>query len=126
MEDLRADQLTNARFEIQSQQAGVISNVAGDQHNELALRIEPMRRRARTVMRTGFALLFAGFTVFVIGFALFAGALVHNFSHPNSASFNATGWAIAAVGSVTMTLGALVIIASLFMKRGVRREEARQ
>jgi hypothetical protein len=114
------------RFEVQSQQAGVISNVAGDQYNEHALRIEPMRRRARNVMRAGFALLFCGFAVFVVGFALFAGAILHGFNHPESGSVNVTGWAIAAAGSVTMTLGVLVIIASLFMKRGVRQEEQRQ
>lgn len=85
-----------------------------------------MRQRARNVMRTGFALLFGGFAVFVVGFAMFAGAIIHNFSHPGSESFNATGWAIAAAGSITMTLGVLVIIASLLMKRGVRREEQRQ
>ncbi len=114
--------VSDRRFELQSQHAGFISNVAGDQHNEHALRIEPMRRRARSVMRTGFALLFGGFAVFVVGFALFAQTIMHQ---PEAAP-NMTGWAIAAVGSASMSLGVLVIIASLFMKRGVRQEEQRR
>jgi hypothetical protein len=118
-------------FELQDQQAGVINNVARDQYNEHALRIEPMRRRARNVMRTGWALVFGGFAVGAVGMALYLGAIVHIINHEEAGlgtqqHFNFTGFGIAAVGSLAMTLGVLVIIASLFMKRGVRQEERRR
>jgi hypothetical protein len=111
-------------YGLQDQQAGIINNVGHDQYNEHSLRIEPMRRRARNVMRTGFTLLFGGFAVAVVGLGLFAGSIMHGFSHPEAAP-NLTGWAIGGVGSAAMSLGVLVIVASLFMKRGVRREEER-
>jgi hypothetical protein len=104
------------------QQAGVINNIARDQYNQHSLRIDPMRRRARNVMRAGFTLIFAGFAAAVVGFAMFAGSINEGFSHPN-AQPNLTGWAILGAGSAMMTLGVLVVITSLFMKRGVRREE---
>jgi|SRR5271165_3318349 len=113
------------RFELHSQQADVLNNVARDQHNDYQLRIGPMRRRARNVMRTGFALLFAGFAVFAVGGAMFAKTITHGMESSSAAPPNMTGWLIAGAGSLTLTLGTLVIIASLFMKRGVRREEGR-
>jgi len=133
MTDLRGDELASvpggSAFNIAGQQANAIYQsgrdlIAGDQHNELALKIEPMRRRARNVMRTGFTLLFSGFAVFVVGFALFASTIINGFSHPE-AKPNLTGWAIAGAGSAVAALGVLVIVTSLLMKRGVRREEER-
>ncbi len=100
----------------------MINNIARDQYNQHSLRIDPMRRRARNVMRAGFTLIFAGFAAAVVGFAMFAGSINEGFSHPN-AQPNLTGWAILGAGSAMMTLGVLVVITSLFMKRGVRREE---
>jgi hypothetical protein len=76
-------------------------------------------------MRAGFVLLFGGFAAAVVGFALFAGSINEGFGHPE-ATPNLTGWAILGVGSAAMTLGVLVVIASLFMKRGVRQEEERR
>ena len=118
-----AARAADRRFDFQSQQAGVISNVAGDQYNQHALQMAPMRRRARTVMRTGFALLFAGFGVFVLGFALFADSIVKGANEPAVQGPNMTGWLIAGAGSATAALGLIVVVASLFMKRGSRREE---
>jgi hypothetical protein len=118
------------RFDLHDQNAAVISNVAGNQYNEHALRIEPMRRRARTVMRTGFTLVFAGLAAYIVGGAVFASAIL-NFLKSVGQSQTPTphvpvaGWAIAAIGSASIVVGIFVIIASLFMRRGVRRQEER-
>jgi FHA domain len=115
------------RFAVDGQYAGTISNVAGNQYNEHALRIAPMRRRARNVMRVGFLLTFAGSAVGAIGMARFATPILDCLRHPGArectSGVDTTGWTITAAGSVILGLGVLTIIASLFMKRAATRKE---
>jgi hypothetical protein len=115
------------RFDIDSQRAGSISNVAGDQYNQYALRIAPMHRRARRLMRLGFAIFLAGLAVFAVGFAAFAAPLVEcDFDDPaGCAPPDFKGWGVAAAGTFVAMIGMITIIVSVFMKRQARREEER-
>lgn len=56
------------RFDVESQRASIISNIAGDQiQNEFALRFAPLRRRARILIRLGVAVIFGGFALTLVG-----------------------------------------------------------
>lgn len=115
------------RFDIESQRAHSISNVAGDQYNQYELRIAPMRRRARHLMRLGLVVFIAGLVIFAVGFAAFARPIVEcDFNDPNGClPPDFKGWAVAAVGSFVSAAGLIVIIVSAFMRRKARREEER-
>lgn len=116
------------RFDIDSQHAGTISNVAGDQYNEYEFRIEPMRRRARLLLRVGLALLLGGLVVSFVGLITFASPIVDclEAADPSGCeSPDASGWFGVAVGSLLSSVGLIVIIASIFMRRRARREEER-
>jgi hypothetical protein len=54
-----------ARFEVGAQRAEVISNVARDQisYNQYALKFAPLRRRARTLIQVGVALVLGCFVI---------------------------------------------------------------
>lgn len=125
--DVIARPAPERRFAVHGQYAGAISNVAGNQYNEHALRIAPMRRRARNVMRTGFLLMFAGLAVGVIGMARFATPILNCLRHPDggacTAGIDTGGWAMGAAGSVILSVGVLIIIVSLCMKRAASRKE---
>lgn len=58
------------RFDLGPQRANVISNVGRDQisYNEYALKFAPLRRRARTLIQMGVALVFGGFAIELLGF----------------------------------------------------------
>jgi FHA domain len=58
-----------ARFEVGAQRADVIDNVGRDKisYNQYALRIAPLRRRARTLIQMGAALVFGGFAIALLG-----------------------------------------------------------
>lgn len=60
---------TGPRFDVGSQHAGSISNIAGDQmiRNEYALRFAPLRRRARILIRLGTAVVFGGLALSLVG-----------------------------------------------------------
>jgi hypothetical protein len=120
---------TDRRFEIQRQRADAIYQAGGDviarQYNEHALRIEPMRRRARNVMWAGFVMVFVGFAGALIGAAMWDASIMQGINGLTNVHPNVAGFAIAGVGSAVMGVGVLVIIVSLFMKRSVRREERR-
>jgi hypothetical protein len=111
------------RFDVDGQRAGVISNVAGNQYNA-ALRITPMRRRARRLMRLGVLVMLAGFVVFIVGAVRFGSMIVHC-SQTSCTNPSLGGWALAAVGVLSGMVGGIVVLASLFMKREARREAGR-
>ena len=116
------------RFELGNQQGGVISNVVGDQYNQQMMALAPMRARARWVMRFGFTLILLGFAGFVVGFAGFSQGILHAMQNPSpteSSPVNAGAWVTAAVGSLAASLGLIIVIISLFMKRNVRKLEER-
>jgi FHA domain len=70
-----AVQTGGGRYDIGRQQAGEIYNVGGDynRHQYYQLKIAPMRRRARILLRLGVALFLTGFGVY--GYAVFRGVL---------------------------------------------------
>jgi Inner membrane component of T3SS, cytoplasmic domain len=116
------------QFSLESQRAGAISNVAGNQYNIEALRIlGPMRRRARWVLRTGLTMIALGFVVAAIGEIIWRNQVSNCL--PPTAGFscvdNTTGLAVAQYGGVVLGLGVIVLIVSLFMRREVRKQEAR-
>jgi FHA domain len=112
------------RFDVDGQQAGVISNVAGNQYNATALRIAPMRRRARRLMRAGLLIMLVGTVVFIIGAVRFGSAIAHC-SQADCSNISFGGWAVAGIGLLISMIGAIVVIVSLFMKREARREAER-
>jgi hypothetical protein len=116
------------RFDIDSQRAAAINNVAGNQYNEYALRIEPMRRRARLLLRVGLALLLAGLVISFVGFVTFAEPIFDciEATDPSACETpDASGWLGVAFGSLLSSVGLIVIIVSLFMRRRARKEEER-
>ena len=118
------------RFDVQSQYGGVISNVAGNQYNT-ALKLEPMRRRARVVMRLGFLLFLAGLTIAIVAWVNWATPILNCISNSGSnpdpsptSCVNASAFLTFAAGGFVSTIGLITMITSLFMKRHVRRQEA--
>jgi FHA domain len=127
-----------SRFDVDNQRAAEIHNVAGNQYssrvgnqfNVGSLRIlEPMRRRARLVMRAGFTLILCGFAAYIAAALIFGSGVVKCFHatdttnpstclHPGALVFALAG--VASIG-----FGVITVVISLFMKREVRREEAR-
>ena len=59
-----------ARFEVGAQRADVIDNVGRDKisYNQYALKFAPLRRRARTLIQMGAALVLGGFAISLVGF----------------------------------------------------------
>ena len=122
-----------------TQLSGVLSNVAGDQYNNRvvgnqynldALRLDPMRRRARWVMRSGLALILVGFVGGLVGAAIWDQGILHCVSRVDtetsfSSCVHPAGFAVAGVGSAAVAVGVIAVITSLFMRREVRKREAR-
>lgn len=69
-------------FEVEGQRAGMINNVGRDQYNNhrYELVIEPMRRRARVLLRLGNALILAALAAQLTVMALF-GSRIGDFTH---------------------------------------------
>jgi hypothetical protein len=114
-------------FELDSQRADMISNVAGSQYNLQAVRLlEPMRRRAHLVLRVGLALILLGFVAGAIGEVMWRSVVTRCFSI--DAQFgcgrNTVGLAIAQIGGIMLGLGLIVVVVSLFMRRQVRKRKA--
>jgi predicted benzoate:H+ symporter BenE len=87
-----------------------------------------MRRRARLLLRIGFAVFVAGLAVFVVGFASFAAPIVECIENPSAADCaqpEASGWLVSLAGTVIGMVGMIIIIVSVFMRRRARREEER-
>lgn len=125
-------------FEVDHQRAGTINNVARDQHNNhhYELRIEPMRRRARLLLRLGSALLLGGLAVQLLILALFGreiGDFVSSVSDAIAAQDTdpSLQWPpfetllLMPVAAVVCLVGLALMLASLSMRRNVRRAEAR-
>lgn len=126
-------------FEVPSQRGSTISNVGGNQVNSTytenrygveALRLEPMRRRARWVMRLGFTLVLVGLATFGVGAAIYSQSIqglqscAENGGN-GSSCLHFAGFDIVGVGSFLFAAGWITVIISLFMRREVRRQEAR-
>jgi len=121
-----------------SQQADTINNAARDQYisNQFQLRIEPMRRRAQALLRTGSVLLLAGLTAQLVAAALF-GSQISEFvdsvkeaipaenTNPDLAWPPFESLLLIPIGAVVCLVGLAVILTSVSMKRRARREEAR-
>lgn len=127
----------DARFEVDSQRAGAIHNVAGsqysvgNQYNVASLRVlEPMRRRARWVLRLGFMLILFGFAAYIVAALIWGGGIVNcvhvtdTTSSPGSC-LHPGALVLALAGVASIGFGIIVVIISLFMRREVRKEEAR-
>jgi pSer/pThr/pTyr-binding forkhead associated (FHA) protein len=70
MDERESPVSAGARFDVGAQRAEVISNVGRDQisYNQYALKFAPMRRRARTLIRLGVALVLGGSAIELLGF----------------------------------------------------------
>jgi hypothetical protein len=121
-----------------SQEADTINNAARDQYirNEYELRIEPMRRRAQALLRTGSVLLLAGLIAQLVAAALFGsqiGEFVDSVKEAISAENTSPDLAwppfesllLIPIGAVVCVVGLAVMLTSVSMKRRARREEAR-
>jgi hypothetical protein len=122
-----------ARFAMEAQHADAISNVAGNQYNSRvqhqykldALRIAPMRARARMVMRLGLIALVLGLAVVFVGDYIWQQS-VTTCIRDNADNFSCArpiGLTLMQLGSAVFVGGVITVITSLFMKRGVRRRE---
>jgi pSer/pThr/pTyr-binding forkhead associated (FHA) protein len=125
-----------ARFAVDGQRAGTIHNVAGSQYSignqynvaSLAL-LEPMRRRARWVMRVGFTLILLGFEAYVAAGLIWGSGITKCFNASETtmprACLHPGALVLALAGVASIGFGVIVVIISLFMRREVRKEEAR-
>ena len=125
-------------FDVKTQRGQVLSNVAGDQYNNRvagnqynvdALRLDPMRRRARWVMRTGLVLIVLGVVGGLVGAAIWDQGILHCMSNVDtetsfSSCVHPAGFAVAGLGSAALLFGVIAVITSLFMRREVRKREA--
>jgi hypothetical protein len=122
---------------VESQQAGTINNAARDQYikYQYELRIEPMRRRAQALLRTGSVLLLSGLTTQFLAAVLFStqiGEFVDSVKEAISAENTNPDLAwppfeallLIPVGAVVCLVGLAVMLTSVSMKRRARREEA--
>lgn len=125
-------------FEVDRQSAGTINNVARDQHNNhhYELRIEPMRRRARVLLRMGSALLLGGLAAQLLILELFSSEIGEFVGSVKDAISDqeidpSLQWPpfetllLMPVAAVVCLVGLALLLASLSMRRNVRREEAR-
>ena len=121
-----------------SQAADTINNAARDQYisNQYELRIEPMRRRAQALLRTGSVLLLSGLIAQLVAAALFGsqiGEFVDSVNEAISAENTNPDLAwppfesllLIPIGAVACVVGLAVILTSVSMKRRASREEAR-
>jgi hypothetical protein len=122
---------------VESQRAGTINNAARDQYisTQYQLRIEPMRRRAQALLRTGSVLLLSGLTAQLLAAVLF-GSEISEFVDSVTEAISAENtnpdlaWPpfeallLIPVGALVCLVGLAVILTSVSMKRRARREEA--
>ena len=125
-------------FSVERQQADTIYNAARDQYirNQVELRIEPMRKRALALLRTGSVLLLSGLIAQLVAAALFGGqigefvdsvknAISAENPNPDLAWPPFESLLLIPIGAVVCLVGLAVILTSVSMKRRASREEAR-
>jgi hypothetical protein len=121
-------------FEVEDQSADTINNVGGDQYNNrhYELVIEPMRRRARVLLRLGNALVLSALAAQLTVMALF-GSKIGDFVNSigpaiDARSVDAVAWPDAGVlvaipiAAVVGFVGLLLVLTSVSMRRRARRE----
>lgn len=119
-------------FDVDSQRAGVIHNIGGSYsaHYDYGLKIAPMRRRARVVLRLGIAVFLAGMAVY--GYAVFQGVLnvfgklggsPDPSEPPDLGEVFEPVIRYAPVGLVLLFAGVVLIVTGLLMRRGARAKE---
>jgi pSer/pThr/pTyr-binding forkhead associated (FHA) protein len=125
-------------FGVGNQRGETISNVAGNQVNGSytenrygaeELRLAPMRRRARWVMRMGFALILVGLAVGLAGAAIWDHGILSCADSLSAGPANCVkpvGFYMVGAGGAAVIFGIIFVIMSLFMWREVRRQEARR
>lgn len=121
-------------FEVEGQRAETINNVGGDQYNNhrYELVIEPMRRRARVLLRLGNALILSALAAQLTVVLLFGskiGALVDSIGPAIVArSVDSVEWPSLQVllaiplAAVVGFVGLVLVLASVSMRRRARRE----
>lgn len=123
-----------ARFDVDEQTGGTINNVGGDQYNEhrYELVIEPMRRRARALLRLGNSLVLAALAAQLTVLLLF-GSRVGDFIDSvgpaiDARSTDSIDWppfeVLLAIplAAVVGFVGLVLVLASVSMRRRARRE----
>jgi hypothetical protein len=121
-------------FDVDSQLADTINNVGGDQYNtnRYELVIEPMRRRARVLLRLGNALVLSALAAQLTVVALFGGKIGDFVDSIRPAidarDVNAVAWPDAGIlvaipiAAVAGFVGLVLILTSVSMRRRARRE----
>ena len=121
-------------FEVDDQRAQTINNVGRDQYNNqrYELVIEPMRRRARVLLRLGNTLILSALAAQLAVIALF-GSKIGDFVHSirpavEARSADSVDWPDVEVllaipiAAVVGFVGLLLVLTSVSMKRRARRE----
>lgn len=122
---------------IGSQKAKTINIAGRDQHikNQYELRIEPMRRRAQALLRTGSLLLLAGLTAQFVAAVVFSSqigefvdsvkeAISAENTNPNLAWPPFEALLIIPLGAVVCLVGLALMLTSVSTKRRASREAA--
>ncbi|WP_372700040.1 FHA domain-containing protein [Arthrobacter sp. JSM 101049] len=138
--------VTSTRFDVSTQHAGTISNVAGNQHNafptqilherESLLRdIAGTRSKARWIIMVGFALFVVGFAAFAAGILQFFTSLGDSFGTGGQPEVltpfgtdlfgipsGLVGWSAAALGAILMVVGMVLHIVASARRKNVDRD----
>jgi hypothetical protein len=114
---------------IGDQRADAIYTAVRDQYinNELALRIAPMRRRARRLLRVGWTLILLGVAIDIAAVTLF---MIELSRLADSLTWDSSDMpfeylVLAAGGTAVGTVGVACAITSVFIRRSARRQAER-
>ncbi|MFJ9951617.1 FHA domain-containing protein [Kitasatospora sp. NPDC091207] len=136
------------RFDVGQQQAGNLSNVAGDQYNYvMQARRESFFREIAATRTKARHLVVTGFVLFVVGGAVYGWAIIRFIAKTNDAvssarpdvtvpnvlgpeiggmPVGAIGFAVAAIGSVLIVIGIVLHIVATSRRRRFESEEAQR
>lgn len=141
-------QASRVNYAIDRQDAGVISNVAGDQYNahihqlvqqrdNFLREIAATKTRARWLIWSGLLLFVAGFTLFAAADLNFLKQISHDIQNSNpqppTSPFGhdiagipsgLLGWALAAIGALMLMVGIVLHIVAASRRRRVERDFA--
>ncbi|MEV0532865.1 FHA domain-containing protein [Kitasatospora sp. NPDC050463] len=135
------------RFDVGQQQAGNLSNVAGNQYNYVQARRESFFREIAATRTRARHLVVTGFLLFVVGGAVYGWAIIDFIAKTNDAvsserpdlnvpnvlgpeiggmPVGAIGFAVAAIGSVLIVVGIVLHIVATSRRRRFETEEAQR
>ena len=134
-----------ARYDIRRQDAGLINNVARDQHNSYVAHVQQRdsflrevastRTKARWLVWLGVLTFLAGFGVFAAGALRFIAQVSNGLGSDETPQITSPlgpkvwgvpsgllGWAVAAVGGVLILLGIILHVTATSRRRRIERD----